>query len=52
MAGEKDRGEENKLFYTGKALRFVREIWQIHKGHVNEEICVRPKVRIAVQLSY
>ena len=31
MKGEKDRGEENKLFYTGKALKFVREIWQIHK---------------------
>jgi len=41
MAGEKDRGEENKLFYlTGRALKFVSEIWQIHKERVNEDICV------------
>ena len=52
MAGEKERGEENKLFYTGKAQKFVREIWQIHIEHVDEEICVRPKVSISVRLSY
>ena len=33
-------------------LLFLREISQIHKEYVNEEIYVRPKVRIAVQLCY
>ena len=32
--------------------KFLHEIWQIHQAHINEEICVQPKVRIAVQLSY
>ena len=40
------------LFFWRNGFLFLHEIWQIHKEHVNEEICVRPKVRIAVQLSY
>ena len=41
-----------KSLFWETGWEFLRPIWQIHQGHVDEQICVRPKNEIALQLSY
>ena len=41
-----------KLVFWRNGSEFPRDIWQIGRGHVDEQICVRPKDGIAMQPSY